>query len=221
MAAMVEIYRRSEKVKKRAKSKNLDPRKEVYRLIGKPGNFLSAFVPQPKKAYFETQGNDEEIILLLRKHWVTNIPWVLMLLVMVFAPLVLTNFPLIEFLPARFQFIVVLMWYLLTFAFVLEKFLSWYFNVYIITDERIIDIDFYNLIYKKISDADIENIEDVTLVMGGALQTIFNFGDVKIQTAGEVPEFEFEQAPKPSVIINVLQQLRTEEKIEAIEGRVR
>ncbi len=29
-----------------------------------------------------------------------------------------------------------------TFAFAFEKFLSWYFNVNIITDERIVDVDF-------------------------------------------------------------------------------
>ena len=52
------------------------------------------------------------------------------------------------------------------------------FNVYIVTDERIIDIDFYNLIYKEVSDANIDKIQDVTYKMGGVVRTLFNYGDV-------------------------------------------
>ena len=42
-----------------------------------------------------------------------------------------------------------LVWYLISIAYFIESFLTWFFNVYFVTDERIIDVDFYNLIYKK------------------------------------------------------------------------
>jgi len=140
---------------------------------------------------------------------------------MILAPLVLTQFPLIDFLPGRFRFITILMWFLLTLAFIMESFLSWYFNVNIITDERVIDIDFYNLIYKEISDAEIENIEDVTLIQGGVWQTLFNYGLVIIQTAAETPQFEFKDIPNPSLVVNVLKNMQLEEKQEVLEGRIK
>jgi membrane protein YdbS with pleckstrin-like domain len=200
--------------------KDETPREKVYKIIGKTRNSLSAFVARPKSMNFETQFDREEIILLLRQHIITNLPWVLFTIILIFTPLLFSSFTLIEFLPARFQFIFILMWYLFVFSYSLEKFLSWYFNVYIITDERVVDIDFYNLAYKEISDAEIENIEDVTLIMGGAIQTLFNFGRVQIQTAGQVPEIQFEQVPQPAKIVDVLKQLQLEEKQEAIDGRV-
>jgi len=163
----------------------------------------------------------EEVILLLRRHWATQIKSFLIIGAMIIAPLLLAYIPLLEFLPPRFKFIFVLMWYLLTFAVAIEKFLSWYFNVNIITDERILDIDFYNLIYKEITDAEIENIEDVTMTMGGVFATVFNFGNVTIQTAAEVPQIEFEQVPNPSLVVQVLKNMQLEEKQEAIEGRIR
>jgi len=190
-------------------------------MIGRTKNPLAAFVSRPKKIGFETQFDGEEVILLLRRHWITNLPWIAGCLLMVFAPILLTGFPLIEFLPSRFQFVIILMWYLLTFAFTLEKFLTWYFNVYIITDERIVDVDFYNLIYKEISDAEIEKIQDVTLIMGGVLQSVFNYGLVRVQTAAEIPQFEFEYVPNPALVVKVLERLRVEEKIEELEGRLR
>lgn len=196
-------------------------RQEVYRLLRRTKNPLAAFVARPKNINFETQVDGEEIILLLRKHWITNVTWIIFTVLMLFAPAVLVDFPIIAFLPARFQFIAILMWYLLTIVFILEKFLSWYFNVYIITDERVIDVDFYNLIYKEISDAEIEKIEDVTTVMGGVVQTLFNFGTILIQTAAEKTQFDFEAVPNPALVVKVLQQLRMEEKQEAIEGRIR
>jgi hypothetical protein len=57
--------------------------------------------------------------------------------------------------------------------------------------------------------------------MGGVVRTIFNYGDVLIQTASEVPNFEFLAVPKPDQVVKVLQDLRIEEQQEAIEGRVR
>jgi len=211
---------KKKKNKEGKKKSSKTPRDRVYQIVGTSYNPLSAFIARPRHTNFETQYDGEEVILLLRRHVITNVGWLLMSLILVFVPLLLANFPLINFLPSRFQFIFLLMWYLFVFAYTLESFLSWYFNVYIITDERIVDVDFYNLAYKEISDAEIENIEDVTLVMGGAIQTIFNYGNVRIQTAGQVPEFCFELVPQPSKIVDVLKQLQLEEKQEEIEGRV-
>lgn len=196
-------------------------RQEVYKMIGHTVNPLAAFVARPKKLSFETQFDGEEIILLLRRHWITNLGWILLTVIMAIAPVTLVTFPLLSFLPARFQFVSILMWYLITIAFAFEKFLTWYFNVYIITDERIVDVDFYNLVYKEVSDAELEKVEDVTMTMGGVIQTIFNYGDVFVQTAAEKREFEFELVPNPTLIVQVLQRLRMEEKQEAIEGRIR
>ena len=196
-------------------------RKQVYELIGKTKNPFTAFAARPKKIGFENQFDGEEIILLLRKHWFTNLRWVAGGLLMFFAPLVLIFFPLIDFLPGSFQFVVILMWYLLSFAFILESFLGWYFNVYIVTDERIVDIDFYNLAYKEISDAEIEKIEDVTMTVVGVVRTLLNFGRVTVQTAAEMPQFEFDDVPNPSLVVQILERLRVEEKIEELEGRLR
>lgn len=211
---------KEENNKKKKKKKVKTPREKVYEIIGKNYNPLSAFIARPKRAEFETQFDGEEIILLLRRHMITNLGWIFFTTVLIFSPLLMKTFPLIEFLPARFRFVFFLLWYLFVFAYTFESFLSWYFNVYIVTDERIIDVDFYNLAYKEISDAEIENIEDVTLFMGGAIQTLFNFGRVQIQTAGQIPELEFEQVPQPVKVVDVLKQLQLEEKQEAIDGRI-
>jgi hypothetical protein len=182
---------------------------------------LSAFCFYPEHVNFETRESQEKVVLMMRKHPITNLRWILISAVLVLAPGILGVLPLLEAFPANFRFIGVLGWYLATTAFVLENFLTWFFNVYFVTDERIIDVDFYNLIYKEVSEAEIEKIQDVTYKMGGVARTIFNYGDVLVQTAAEVPNFEFLAVPKPDKVVKILQDLRIEEKQEALEGRIR
>lgn len=181
--------------------------------------FGMSFHTFPKKINFESQNYKEEIILLLRRHMVTNISWILLSVFMLFVPILLRWIPLIDFLPSRFQFVTILLWYLMILAYVLEKFLSWYFNVYLFTDERLVDVDFYSLIYKRITEAKIDRIEDISYSQGGLLQSLFDYGTVRVQTASEVPELEFELIPHPGFVTKILNQLILQEQQEEIEGR--
>lgn len=200
------------------------PRKVIGRdfLPPKKGHSLSSLVISPSaNVRFETQDPEEEILMILRAHWITNIPWFVVAVLLFFAPAVLRSFPLLDSFPVRFQMMFVIVWYLILLMYVFERFLSWFFNMTIITDERIVDVDFFNLTTKRVSDADLDKIQDVSFTNSGAIGAIFNFGDVLVQTAAEVTEFVFEKVPGPSEVAKILQRLRTEEKIEAIEGRVR
>lgn len=188
----------------------------------KCGHSLSSFLALPKKCVrFDTQDPEEEILLILRRHWITNIPWFLVAVILLFAPVVLAIFPLLVSFPEKYRFVFVIIWYLVTLMFVFEKFLVWFFNMTIITDERIVEVDFINLTTKRVSDCDLDKIQDVSFTNSGAIGTIFNYGNIRVQTAAEIVEFVFEDVPRPAKVAEVLQRLRTEEKIEALEGRIR
>src|SRR3972149_7810694 len=191
------------------------------KLPGHSHNPLSAYCYYPENVNFETRESEEKVVLMMRKHPITNLGWILIASVMVLAPSLVGFVPFIGAIPANFRFIGILGWYLVTTAYLLENFLTWFFNVYFITDERIIDVDFYNLIYKEVSEAEIEKIKDVTYKMGGVARTTFNYGDALVQTAAEVPNFEFLAVPTPDRVVKILQDLRIEEKQEALEGRIR
>jgi len=165
---------------------------------------FSAFLESPKDVSFESQEKGEHIVFLLRRHWVINVKWVIMGLGFLIFPVIFwlvvptqTGF---LFVSKEYSFIVGTIWYLFTFIFILENYLIWYFNVYIVTDRRIIDTDFFGIIHKKVSEAPLRNIEDSTYNVSGVLATMFNFGTVKIQTAAELPEFEFEHIPNPGKV---------------------
>lgn len=185
------------------------PKTEVQKkhLIGHSHNKLSAFCLYPDGVDFETRDSKEQIILLLRQHPIVNVRWILTAILLLAGPTLLQLLGVFSFLPVGFPFVITLTWYLITTAYVIENFLNWYFNVYFITENRIVDVDFYHLINKRVSDAEIEKIQDVSYTTGGVVRTIFNYGDVLIQTASEVTEFEFGAVPSPERVSKILNDL--------------
>lgn len=205
--------------KQETKKEEKDVKKKVIEEV--TTNPLAAFMSKPRNLRFETQEQKEKVILLLRRHLITNVPWLVATTAMAIFPfLAVRIFPL-DFIPPSYRLIIFITWYLLTFAFSFEKFLSWFFNVNIITDERIVDVDFPSILYRDISTTKIDQIQDVSIKVGGFVRSLFNYGDVAIQTAGTVPEICFEAVPRPGRVAKILNDLILEEEQEKIDGRVR
>ncbi|MFA6519091.1 MAG: PH domain-containing protein [Candidatus Shapirobacteria bacterium] len=198
-----------------------DFRSEIDNILSTAKKSFTSFKIKPQSFTFSEQELNEEIILVMRQHWFTNVSWILTAIIMSIAPIFLTFVPILASFPPNYQFVAILFYYLIVFAYSFEKFLAWYFNTYIVTDERVVDIDFVNLLNKKFTDAKISMIQDVTSKVSGFSQTLFNYGTILIQTASEVNELVFEKIPNPEHVIKVLQQLRQEEEQEAIDGRIR
>jgi len=209
-------------LKKSQASSQSDYRQQVYRLLeNQTKTPLSSLIARPRVFSFDSRHSDEEIILVLRRHWFTNLSWIILTILMLLSPIFISATPLLDFFPDKYHFVFIAFWYLITFAIAFEKFISWYFNVFILTEERVIDIDFDNLLYKHISETQISLIQDVTVSQSGVSQTLFNYGSVFIQTAAQVPRIEILKVPNPNLVLKVIQQMRGEEELESLQGRIK
>lgn len=219
---MPEIFvapEKSEKIEKENIIQEEEIKKEEVKkegVINQIKTAVAAFVSFPKDFHFENQENDERVILLLRRHWVTNFFWVFIGILMIFSPIfifpVFSYFKILYFIPGRFQTVFLIFWYLATFSFIFTSFISWYFNVYIVTNKRIIDVDFFNLLYKEVSSCFLSKIQDVTYQVAGSARVIFDYGNVLIQTAGTEKNLEFEQVPKPAEVVKTIYELMGKKK---------
>lgn len=161
-----------------------------------------AYLENPTNCRFEGQDPDEKILLLLRAHPITNLSWiipaVLLFVFPFFLPKVISllniNLPQI---PPLYGIVFLIINYLLVLVIVFEGFLHWYFNVYIVTDKNIIDVDFHSVLFKNIDVAPLRNIEDTSSSMGGLLNAIFHYGNVFIQTAGASRNIDFTDVLRP------------------------
>ncbi len=181
---------------------------KIYDIAGHTKSPFSSFLVRPKIFSFTERDESEEIYLAIRPHWINNLHWILITIIMIFIPLLFHYFTFLNFFPTQFRFSAVLFWYLFTFIYAFEKFLGWYFNVFLVTNERVVDIDFKNMLNKHFAEADLSAIQDVSSSVKGLLGTFFNYGDVLIQTASEINQINFEKVPNPEKIIKLLKELR-------------
>ena len=174
-------------------------------------NPFSAFMFMPEGISFENQEPDETVVLFLRKHFITNLPWILITAILILLPLFLFPFiiinSLIPQLPSSFFSLISPVWYLFTASYLLVNFLIWYFTVSIVTTERILDIDFLNILNKKVAETRLSKIEDVTQKTGGFFEAFFDYGNVYVQTAGTEAYFLFQSVPRPQQVVRIVNQL--------------
>lgn len=81
-------------------------------------------------------------------------------------------------------------------------------NQLIVTDIHVTQVLQVGLFHRKVSELGMNNIEDVTSDKHGIFPTIFNYGILKIETAGEQNNFVFKYCPNPDAYAKALQDAR-------------
>src|SRR3989344_2286176 len=187
---------------------------DVQRTIMTP---LTSFAVSPEGVRFETQEPEESVVLFLRQHLIILFGPALLVVLLAIAPIILFPF-LFRFLtlpvdvPIAYVVVGTAFWYVVTFGFALMSFLRWFFNIYVVTDRRIVDIDFLHLLSKEFSEARLERVQDINFRSGGIFSAIFDFGDVYVQTAAEVPNIEFLAVPQPARVVETISDLLEKQK---------
>jgi uncharacterized membrane protein YdbT with pleckstrin-like domain len=73
-----------------------------------------------------------------------------------------------------------------------------------VTDKNVIQVLQVGLFNRKISQLSLANVEDVTSEQKGVVANFFNYGNVKIETAGEQANFKFSFAPQPHRVARII-----------------
>jgi membrane protein YdbS with pleckstrin-like domain len=91
-------------------------------------------------------------------------------------------------------------------------------NSLVFTNRHLIIREQLSLFYSRTSQVSFVRVQDVTGQRRGLFQTIFNFGDVIVQSAGEQEKFIFHYAPNPEVVADdALQQ--HEHTVQELRGQ--
>ena len=88
---------------------------------------------------------------------------------------------------------------------------TWYrYNndMWVVTNQRIIDSLRRHWFHHQMASADLIDVEDISVHKEGLLPTAFNFGDVRCQTAGEQPNFILSGIPDPSGVLGTIDAAR-------------
>lgn len=168
--------------------------------------------PSGQKLPFELQG-DERVVLFCRRHWL----YFYSKLAGIVAALLLPAVGLlwIVHLTAGLGSTVGKVALVITAAWAvywaIRAYFTWYRyenDVWVVTNQRIIDSTKYNWVKQRMASADLVDVEDINVVREGILHTIFNYGDLRVQTAGEVANFVLAGIPAPSEVLAVVDSSR-------------
>lgn len=134
-----------------------------------------------QKFEFEGQRPNETVLLAKRQH-----PWVLSKLGLLILVIILINIVLIKFFGLSTVTSISLTASAIIIA--LAVFIRWFtFNndIFILTDQRVINLDQTNLFFKRASETELKDIVNVTYEIKGIAKTILNFGDVQLSGVGD------------------------------------
>jgi hypothetical protein len=186
----------------------------VEKLLDSPHHQMGLFATyakHPKGVTFTNQEPDEDILLFLRRHFITNIPWVIATFFLFFLP------PLFLFfltfldgfvLPQGLVIVLIGFYYLIVISYAFSKFISWFYNIGIVTQKRIVDLDSTNILSHNTATATFNEIVDVKFTQRGFFQSTFDYGDIHIQTEALRANFEFDASPKPTEVTDLISDLR-------------
>jgi hypothetical protein len=159
------------------------------------------------KDTFDGEYPDEEVVLLLRRHWFVLVPPII-------ASFLLALFPFTVYLffgsaIANLGFSRIY-WFLVSIYFIVLWQISFYYltmyllDVWIVTNRRIIDSRQKGFFNRAVSEAGVSRIQDASASVDGIVATFLNFGTVSVQTAGAKDRFEFKQVSNPTEVRNAV-----------------
>ena len=165
---------------------------------------------------FPGQRKDEPVFIFLRRHPLSALPLVLMFGFMIVLGIGLFYLVMTSSIFTgqifNIALVVVTIFLLASVTFAFVALLDFYFDIHIVTNSRIVDIDQNRLFNRQIDELALNDIEDVSTVVGGFLNTIFNYGNVEIQTAGTKSNFNFENIPNPREVSQLILDLADQAK---------
>ncbi len=170
-------------------------------------------------SYLIKQKSYERIVHVLRRHPLTFLPKVLFFILLALVPVGI--FFLFKNLFPSFiekdavRILGILLGSLYSFGILLffyTEFVIFYLDMWVATNDRIIDIEQFGLFSRTISELDLFRIQDVTTDVHGVLPTLFHYGTVTVKTASDNISIVFHDVPQPNKIREELIQLSHEDR---------
>jgi uncharacterized membrane protein YdbT with pleckstrin-like domain len=159
------------------------------------------------------QKSYEHIEMVLRRHWLTFFPVIGLFLLLAAVPVgVYFLLPWSGALladPVGYPLVVLAgsIYYLFLWVFFFAQFIDYYFDTWIVTNDRLVDIEQRGLFSRVVTELDLYLIQDVTSETHGFFANVFNYGDVLIDSAGPKQRVEFKNVPHPNEVRNQVVQL--------------
>lgn len=145
----------------------------------------------------QNQADDEKIIRIWRRHPVTLLSPAFKVLAFAVIPIALLLFtgPSMLGNPVLFVLFMIILGIVVTYG--AYQWVSWYGDVYILTNYRIIDVEQRGFFNRSFAETTLNNIQDISHDVSGVMATLWDYGTIVVQTAGASPDISLNQVGHP------------------------
>ncbi len=135
--------------------------------------------PKTEK-YFADQFDDEEVLLVFRKHPVVMRKGLVLAMIA----------PLLGVIPAAVKPSLGFGWFfgglavglVLAILVFMPAWIAWYYSIFIVTDQRFIQITQKGLFHRSVVDIGLNQVQMVNYEVAGLQETLLGFGTIMVQT---------------------------------------
>lgn len=157
---------------------------------------------------------NENIIFVARRHWIVFISGLSIFIILVFLGFV--GLTIVKNLIAQnvisenwsnLIWLTIVLYFHFVLISIFKFLVDYYLDLWIITNERIIDVEQIGFFNRSVSEFKISKVQNVTVEISGIIPTLLNYGNVKVETAGESSKnFVFYQIPNPNKAKEIILQ---------------
>lgn len=166
-------------------------------------------VEPEKQKYFDDQFDDEEVLLVFRRHPVVMRKG----LVLGMLGLLLGTLPALIRPEYSYFFGGLAAGFLLMIILFAPAWIAWYFSVFIVTDQRLIQISQKGLFHKSVVDISLQQIKSLNYEVAGLQETLLGFGTILVQTY--IGDLVIKDIHHPAEIVKKLSLVLREHGVDA------
>ena len=152
---------------------------------------------------------DEKIVLALHRHWIIIVGKIIGVIMLLFTPLLFSAMGwniINKMLPGGLSVLFLFclsVYFLFIYLLLFISWMDYYLDMWVITNQRILDVEHYGIFRREVSEFSLKNVQDVTIEIPGMLASLLKYGNVVVQTAGE-RNFKVREIPNPEKIKDVI-----------------
>jgi len=161
---------------------------------------------------------DETLLIFTHRHWASLLKTIIIVLFFLILPIIILiivfSFKSSSFHGNALNFIVVAisLYYMVMTTFAFTEWISFYYNILAVTETEVIEIIQNGIFDRKISEISILRIQDVSSEINGFLGTLFGYGNVIVESAGEqTQKYVIKDIPHPNEVASEILKIHNDQ----------
>lgn len=163
----------------------------------------------------------ERVVSVVRHHWFVLFREVFGLAILFLAPFFVIPIAFgiavqggsLPTMPGGVVIFFASLWTLVIWNLLFARWTDYYYDIWIITNRRVVDIDQRGLFQRSTATLlTLDHIQDLEAGLNGIIGNLLNFGNVTIQTAAAKREFIIEEVTDPNGVVRIIEEAQREHK---------